>query len=158
MKKTLIAAGILISLISIPAHAQTTQDLIAMSRAQVQADRQTIVTATLGLTEAEGKTFWPLYRDYRAEMDKPLDRAWNLLVKYADTWDAMTDADAKTALDEWLSLEKQQSEIKQKWAHKMSSHLRPVTVARFFQIDNKLDSLIRLEAASEIPLVMAKQQ
>ena len=136
--------------------AQTVEDQIALSRSEVRADRQLIVTASLGLTDEESKVFWPLYRDYRAEMDKPLDRAWSLLTTYADTWDAMSDADAGKALDEWLAIEVQQAEIRQRWAKKMGKELKPVTVARFFQIDNKLDSILRLEAAAEIPLVRKK--
>ena len=79
MKRTCTAIGILVavSLLAPVAIAQmTVHDEIALSRAQIQAERQAIVTATLDLTEAEAKVFWPLYRDYRAEVDKPIDRAW----------------------------------------------------------------------------------
>ena len=157
MKKIVVTTGILMVLaFGSAVSAQTVEDQIALSRSEVRADRQLIVTASLGLTDEESKVFWPLYRDYRAEMDKPLDRAWSLLTTYADTWEAMSDADAGKALDEWLAIEVQQAEIRQRWAKKMGKELKPVTVARFFQIDNKLDSILRLEAAAEIPLVRKK--
>ena len=158
MKKIAVTTAMLMVLAfgTSAALGQTVEDQIALSRSEVRADRQLIVTASLGLTDEESKVFWPLYRDYRAEMDKPLDRAWTLLTTYADTWDAMSDADAGKALDEWLAIEVQQAEIRQRWAKKMGKELKPVTVARFFQIDNKLDSILRLEAAAEIPLVRKK--
>jgi hypothetical protein len=156
MKKQLFVLALILTP-AIQAAEVSLQDLIAMSRAQVQAERQAVITASLGLTEAEGKVFWPMYRDYRAEMNKPLDRTWNLLTTYAEHWDSLTDIDATTALDEWLSVEKQQTEIKQKWARNMMKQLKPVTVARFFQIDNKLDAVLRLEAAAEIPVISGKK-
>src|SRR5712692_6477502 len=49
------------------ASAQTDQDLVEVARAVVKADRQAVVVATMELTEAEGKGFWPLYHEYRFE-------------------------------------------------------------------------------------------
>jgi hypothetical protein len=136
--------------------AQTVEDQIALSRAQIQAERQQIVAETLGLSDNEAKAFWPLYRAYRAEMDKPIDRAWAVLTTYGDQWESMSDADAAKALDEWLSIENESVQIKQKWAKKMAKEINGATAARFFQIDNKLDTIIKLEAALEIPLIRKK--
>jgi hypothetical protein len=136
--------------------AQTVHDEIALNRAQIEADRQTIVAATMGLSEADGKVFWPLYKDYRAEMDKPVNRAWGLLVNYGERWESLSDDDGAKLMNEWLGVEQSIVEVKQKWAKRMSKDLHAATVARFFQIDNKLDSIIRLEAAAEIPLVVHK--
>ena len=159
MKKIVGTTGILMVLAfgAVAISAQTVEDQIALSRSEVRADRQLIVTASLGLTEAESKVFWPLYRDYRADVEKQVDKMWNMFVKYGETWDTMSDADASKLLNDWLSTERDLAATKQKWAKKMSKQLSPVSVARFFQIDNKLDTIIRLEAAGEIPLVVKKQ-
>ena len=158
MKKMMLTAAVLVAAtLSAPAQAQTVHDEIALSRSQIQADRQTIVSATLGLSEAESKIFWPLYRDYRADVEKQVDKMWDMFVKYGETWDTMSDGDASKLLNDWLSTERDLAATKQKWAKKMAKQLSPVSVARFFQIDNKLDTIIRLEAAGEIPLVVRKQ-
>jgi hypothetical protein len=147
-----------VALVVAPAlFAQTVHDEIAFTRSQIQADRQAIVAATLGLTEEQGKSFWPLYREYRMEMEKPLDRGWALFTTYGQNWNSMTSDDAKKALNEWLEIEEQSINIKQKYMKKFAKQTDGVTAARFFQIDNKLDTIIRLEAAKSIPLVTAKQ-
>ena len=137
--------------------AQDLSSQIAFTRAQTEADRQTIVAATLGLSEAEGEVFWQMYRDYRNEMAKADDRSWNLLVDFANKFESMTDADASTMLDEVLSIEKQKLDIKTKWMKKMRKSIPAATVARFYQIDNKLDTLIRLEVAGSVPLLEKAQ-
>ncbi len=154
MKRLLVilaAAALILPVVT----AQTIglQDAIAMSRAQIQSDRQAIVAQTLGLTEQQGQVFWPLYREYRAEIDKPVDRLWNLFTTYGENWQSMSNADATKLLNEYLTVEHDVITIKQKYAKKMNEKLDGVTVARFFQIDNKLDTILRLEGASEIPLV-----
>jgi hypothetical protein len=56
-------------------------------------------------------------------------------------------------MDEWFSIEKQMLDIKTKHAKTMSKKVPPALVAQFFQIDNKIDTLLRLDAAANIPLV-----
>jgi hypothetical protein len=154
MKKWIAIAALLVAPALI---AQTIHDEIAFTRAQIQADRQGIIAASLSLTEPQATKFWPLYREYRQALEKPADRVWNLFTTYGQNWSSMTNDDAGKALNEWLSAERDTIEIKQKWAKRFSKELDPVTAARFFQIDNKLDTIIRLEAASQIPVMHAKQ-
>ena len=50
--------------------AQTVEDEIQVARSALKADRKATVASAVQLTEAEAKAFWPLYDEYRAEMDK----------------------------------------------------------------------------------------
>ena len=65
----------------------------------------------------------------------------------------MSDADASRLLDEYFAIEKDIVQIKQKYAKTMTARIGAANTARFFQIDNKLDSIVRAEAASGIPLL-----
>jgi hypothetical protein len=149
----LILAAAALIVPAVTAQTIGLQDAIAMSRSQIQSDRQAIVAQTLGLTEQQGQVFWPLYREYRAELDKPLDSLWNLFTTYGANWQSMNNSDATKLLNEYLGIEHDVITIKQKWAKTMNEKLDGVTVARFFQIDNKLDTILRLEGAAEIPLI-----
>ena len=39
---------------------------IALTRADIQKDRQAIVAKFMNLTESQSQAFWPVYRDYRS--------------------------------------------------------------------------------------------
>jgi hypothetical protein len=149
--------GVVILCIASSLAAQDIHSQIAVQRAQDESDRQAIVAATLNLSDTESKAFWPMYKEYRAEMGKVGDRGWKLLIEFADKYQSMTDADATKMLDEVLSIEKQQIEIKTKWMKSMRKTISATTIARFFQIDNKIDTLLRLDAAANVPLVEAKK-
>lgn len=136
------------------ATAQTVADEIALTRAQIQADRQTIVAAALGLNDAQGEAFWPLYREYRSEMEVQGDRVWQLLIEFADKYESLSDADAAKMLGEWTSIEKKQADIRSRWVKTFSKAVGAASTARFFQIESKLDSLIRLEATADVPLAV----
>lgn len=137
---------------SLPVAAQTQSD-IAMSRAELQAERQAIVTANLDLTDGEALAFWPLYRDYRVDMARVGDRLVKLITDYAAKRDTLTDAEAATMLDEMLSIQSDELSVKKKFQRVFGKVLSPKKVARFYQIENKIDALIRVQIADVVPLV-----
>jgi len=133
--------------------AQTRTE-VEMTRAQIQSDRQAIVAAAMDLSDAEGAVFWPMYREYRAEVQTLGDRRWRLLESYADSWTAMSEGAAKALLDEWFSIQADEIKIKRKWMKKMRKDMSSRRVLRFFQIENALDAVIAGEIAAEIPLAV----
>jgi hypothetical protein len=135
-----------------PAQAQVQSD-IATGRAELQTERQAIVAANLPLSEAQAAAFWPVYREYRVEMQKLGDRMLNLLLGYAKNFETLTDEQATAMLDDFLAIQKDEIKIKSDWVSKFRKILPPKAVTRFYQIENKLDVLVRLEAADQIPLV-----
>src|SRR5262245_38207686 len=77
-----ILAGLLIAGSGTTAFAQA-QKGIALSRAEIQTERQAIVAENLPLSEEQAKAFWPVYRDYRAAAAKLGDRLVSLVESYA---------------------------------------------------------------------------
>lgn len=126
---------------------------IELTRAVIQIKRQAFVTRAMDLKEAEAQAFWPLYRDYRTEMFKVNDRYVTALGTYLDNYDNLSDQLADKLLNEYLSIEKARLDVKAKYVPRFRKVMPSKKVARFFQVDNKLDVLINAELASEIPLV-----
>ena len=133
-------------------QAQERHD-IELDRATIQSERQSIVAANLPMSEEQAKAFWPMFREYRAEMAKLGDRAVNLVLDYAKNLETLSDAQATAMLDEYLAIQKDESKIKSAWVPKFRKILPSTAVTRFYQIENKLDAIIRIAAAEEIPLV-----
>ena len=158
MRRVLIAAvGIALLASFAPARAQQAlHDEIALTRQQIQSDRQEIVAANLQLSDEESKIFWPLYRAYREEIVKLGDRYVKLIEDYAATYKTITNEQASAFLDESLSILGEENKIMTKHAKKMRQTVSAKTVARFFQIESQLNNMLRAEFADEIPLVSNK--
>jgi hypothetical protein len=127
-------------------------DEIALTRSAIQARRQAIVTSAMDLTATESQAFWPLYRDYRTDMGKVDDRLVNLLVVYASNYDSLSDEMARKLLTDYLDIERARLDVKSRYVPRFQQVLPPRKVARFFQVDNKLDKKIQAELAADIPL------
>ena len=133
--------------------AQTADDAIQLTRSAIQTERQAVVAANLGLNESESAVFWPLYRDYRNAVNQAADARVDILRRLFSNYETLTDDDALSLLDDHLAFEKAVLKIRTSYAKKMSKVLPGRTVARFFQIENKMDAIIDYEMAGEIPLV-----
>ena len=125
---------------------------LELTRASVQVARQAYVTSAMDLEAKEAEAFWPLYREYRDAMGKVNDRTAKLLVEYLTTYDNLSDDAAKRMLNDFLSIEKARTGVKTQWVTRFSKVLPPRKVARFFQVDNKLDAVINAELARSVPL------
>jgi hypothetical protein len=123
-----------------------------LTRATIAVRRQEIVAASLQLGEAEGGAFWPLYREYRAAVEKVGAREADLLTEYAAEYGSLSDERARRLLDAVTTAEADRIKLKQQYVKRFAKVLPGVELARFFQVESKLDAVIRMELAAGIPL------
>jgi len=132
--------------------AQSTHDEQQQLITQIQTDKHAIVLRTLALDDAQVQAFAPIYDKYQFERKKLFDRAANLLDLYASNYESMTDDAAKKILKDWFSLQDDEVALTRKYAKQFEKVLPPAKVVRFVQIENKLDTLLKLKAVANIPL------
>lgn len=136
-----------------PTFAQGDDDTIQLVREVIQADRQETVAEALQLTDAEGEKFWPLYHQYRSEMDRVGNGLVKLVERYAFHYPNVPEDVAKSMLKELADLEKEQLATRAGFIKKFSRVLPSSKTLRFAQVENRLDLALRLELAAGIPLV-----
>ncbi|RPI07882.1 MAG: hypothetical protein EHM71_09610 [Zetaproteobacteria bacterium] len=126
---------------------------IQQTRVAIQVGRQAIVSQAMDLTPEEMQVFWPVYRDYRVEAVKIGDRIVALLQRYAATYDDMTEQAADKLVADFVKIEQARANVKAKFLPKFKKVLPAKKVARFYQVENKLDVMILHEMAESIPLL-----
>jgi len=131
--------------------AQTAEE-IRLTRETINNERQALVTRAMDLTPAEMQRFWPLYRQYRLAASKVGDRILTLITTYADNYQNLTDQAADKLLTEFVRLEEDRARLKAQYLPKFKKVLPPKKVARFYQIENKLDTALLAEMGQAIPL------
>ena len=126
---------------------------IQMLRQEVGKDRREIVKANMLLTNSEAARFWPLYDEYRAEMNKIGDKRVKLITDFAANRDSMSEDEGLRLLKERLDIEKEKNDVRGDYVKKFNKELSARTTARFFQIDQKLDAAVEAALAAKIPLI-----
>ena len=130
-------------------------DNMQILRDKLKADKKLLVASNMELTESEAKGFWPIYDQYQKELQKINQRMAKVLESYADDnrRKSLTDDKAKKLIDEAVSVEQAEANIKSTFAPKLSKVLPVKKVARYLQIENKIRAVVRYELAAQIPLV-----
>ena len=140
-----------------PAQDQATWTAIQQLQADVRSDRRTLVAENLPLTEGEARAFWPVYTAYAADLAKTGDRKASLIAAYAANFDSMNDTKAGAFMTDYLDMEASRLAVRKKYADQATKVLGAQKAARWMQIETKLDAIINLGIASEIPLVPIKK-
>ena len=126
---------------------------IELSRAQIQAERQAIVNRAMELTDSESTKFWPLYREYRTKMAEVTDRQVAVIKEYAATYNSMTDDQADKLMSHYMDFQKDKLNLEKDYVKKFKKILPTRKVARYFQLEHKLDAVIDYDLARSIPLL-----
>ncbi|NJD31608.1 MAG: hypothetical protein FIB04_06955 [Gammaproteobacteria bacterium] len=119
---------------------------------QVQSDRRAIYADNLDLTEAESASFWPIYDRYEAEREKLDARLVALVNDFAAKYDKMTDAEALKLLDEKLTIERKQLELRDEYTRKIADALPGRKALRYAQIESRITNLMRRNLYTIVPL------
>ena len=152
MKKYLLS--VMLAFVATFTFAQSMSDQIEILRDMAATERRALVAENLMLSDEESKLFWPLYDEYRAEARKLGTKEIELIQKFADNYENMTDEAASDIMNDYFSIQTQQNKTKATYRNKMVKVLPAKLVLRYMQIENKIDALIDAELAMEIPLTM----
>ncbi len=119
---------------------------------KIKADKKLLVAENMQLTKAESKVFWPVYEEYQKELFLIRTRTLKLINDYADAYDKMTNETAKGLLDEYMTIERLQMELRKAYLPKFRKALSNIKTARYYQIENKINAVLMYELAGVIPL------
>jgi hypothetical protein len=119
---------------------------------QIQADKAAVVLKSLELTDPEARAFTPVYDEYQKERKEIAQRQIAELNKFASNYGSMTDKAAGEILKNWFKIQEDKNDLVKKYAKKFEHVLPTTKVLRFVQVENKLETVVDLQAARVIPL------
>jgi L-lactate utilization protein LutC len=151
------AALAVISLLGMVSMAQA-QSQKQLDLAAARANRKAIVGANMNLNAAEGAAFWPVYEQYEAAMDKIEDRHLAEIKDFAKNYNNMTEAAAKSKLDEVIAVQQARLDTQKEYIPKFRAVISQIKTTRFFQIDNKLQALVQADIAQIVPLAKGSSE
>jgi hypothetical protein len=151
----LLAASLILVLSVAPAARAATagEAETAVLVDTIRANRKALVAVNLNLTDEEAKKFWPAYDTYAAQMKAVQDRLVKVVEDYIASFDKMTDEKAMQLVKDYLAVEADRIKVKQDNLPAISAALPGRKVARFYQIENKMDAVVRYKLAETIPVV-----
>jgi hypothetical protein len=136
------------------AVAQEPSNKLKEIHAKLEADKKSIVTQYMTLSDAEAKAFWPVYDEIQSEQAALAKRLQSLLSSYATEMrgNALSDEKAQKLLDEWIALDQDEAKQRAAAASKVMKVLPGKKAARYLQIENEYRALRNYDLAATVPL------
>lgn len=133
-----------------PAAPQVNLDLL---RDTIRANRKALIAVNLALTDEEAAKFWPLYERYQKEISGVGDRLAALFEDYITHFRDLSNEKAWQLTADYLVAEADRLQVQRAYLGEFAKILPGRTVARFYQIENKMDAVLRYDLAGTIPVV-----
>ena len=154
-----LVPAMLLGLLPLASQAQVNPALsdingaVEQARTLIQTERKLTVQQNLMMTGTEEAAFWPIYDKYTAEIKKVTDLRVKVITDYAANYDELTDAVADRLMADSFKYNERLNTVRKDYMGRFKKVLPSVKVARFYQIENKLDAIGNFALAREIPLV-----
>ena len=132
-------------------------------RAAVRADKKAFVAATLKLTDAEAKKFWPVYDAYQRDLDlanRQRAKAIEGVVLLGDK--PISDLYARNLANDLIAADELELKARRTLHNRLIKPLpgrkvvSPAKGAQYLQLESKIRALLAYDIASTIPLVKAQ--
>lgn len=128
-------------------------DAVEGARTLIQSERKLLIGQGLALTPEESNAFWPIYDKYMLDMKSAGDLRVKVITDYAANYANLTDDVAKQLIGDSLKYQDKVLKLRKSYLRKFRKALSEVKMARFYQIENKLDAITNFVLADQIPLV-----
>ena len=147
-----LAAAVLLPTI---VAAQTSEPDLDAARAELQAGRDQIIREDLQLSSGVLAAFWPVYEEYVAEISVLRDRKTRLIQDFMRAYQGgeFTDEFAGFLIKENFALKRDWAAVQESYVERFNAVMPVQMVARFYQLENKLDAEVDAQLALIVPLV-----
>jgi hypothetical protein len=122
----------------------------------IRSNRKALVAVNLTLTDDEAAKFWPVYDRYRKENEAIGDRLVKVIQDYIASFPELSDDKAMQLVGDYLAVEADRVKLRSAYVPEFAGVLPGRKVARLYQIENKMDAVIRYDLAATIPVVEEK--
>ena len=136
-------------------HELNMKAYVDLLRSDLRSGKAQVMGTVMQLDAGDAAKFWPVYKDFEAELSKIGDQTLGAIKTYAANYDTMKPAIADELAAKLLDLERQRNDLKKKYYQKFKTATDAITAMRFLQVENQLERIIDLQIASELPVIQA---
>lgn len=137
------------------AYGQSQNAELDAARAELQAGRDQIIREDLQLSDDELSGFWPMYQQYIADLSAVRERKSILVGRFLEAYRGgeFTDEFAEWLIAENFAVKGAWAGVQESYVDRFKAVLSVQQVARFYQLENKLDAEVDAQLALIVPLV-----
>ena len=126
---------------------------ISMLRKDIRSQRKQLIAANMNLTGDEAEKFWPIYEQYVGELVQINNTKYDLIKQYAQNSGTLTADQADSSVKKWLGVDESVAQLRMKDLPTFRKVLSAQSTALFYQVERRVQLMIDLQLASQLPLI-----
>lgn len=134
-------------------EARDSSSDVELLRSDLRTKKMELIADRMQFTGKEADVFWPLYRKYEVELAAINDKKIAVMQEYLKSFDTLDNARAKDLAQKVLDVDQMALDLRKKSFQEMSAVLPAKTVVRFLQLERRLQQLVDVQLASELPII-----
>ncbi len=142
--------------ISVSSDAQTENDYLEIAREVLKTEKKAVIAELMQLSKEESQPFWNLYNEYQGKLYLVQNKRINIIRDYAEHYETLTDEKADELYTKSMAFQQEIMKLEKQYYKKFKKILPAGKAARFFQAENKIETMIDANLALEIPLIETK--
>ena len=148
MKKFIGILSLLLAISSMPAIA--TEESAEIKQALQQ--KKLLILEGMQLSDDVEIAFLPVYNSFQKEKLK-INRQLSALVEdFAKNYNDLSNAKAQEIINKWQLIQQSELDLKKDYVSEFTRVISPKQTMRYYQIENKLDTMVDYELIKAIPL------
>ena len=138
---------------AVSAEGRDSSSDVELLRSDLRTKKMELIADRMQFTGKEADVFWPLYRKYEVELAAINDKKIAVMQEYLKALDTLDDARARDLAKKVLDVDQMTLDLRKKSFQEMSTVLPARTVVRFLQLERRLQQLVDVQLASELPII-----
>ena len=138
---------------AVSGEGQTSSSEVELLRSDVRTKKMKLLADRMEFTDKEADVFWPLYRKYEVELAAINDKKIAVMKDYVQSHEKLDDARAKDLAQRVFEVDQLTLDLRKKYFHDIAAVLSPKTATRFLQFQRRLQQLVDVQLASDLPLI-----
>ncbi len=151
MKKVVLA--VLFVMFAFAGMAQSNKDDLQILQATFGKEKAELVKAYMKIPAEQDAAFWSLYDKYEEERRALGKEKAVLIEEYANAYETLDDKKAADLMNKKLKLTDSYTKMQKKYFDSFAKQFGGRQAAKFFQLEDYLENIIRLGIQESIPFI-----
>lgn len=124
-----------------------------LMRSDIRTKKATMIADRMKFTDQEAAAFWPVYRQYEADLAAINDKKVSIMKDYMKNHESLNDKQAKQLADDVFEVDRRTLDLRTKCFSSLEKALPPKTIVRWLQLERRLQLLVDAQIAQNFPAI-----
>jgi hypothetical protein len=124
-----------------------------LMRSDIRTKKAALIADRMKFTDREAAAFWPVYRQYEADLAAINDKKVSIMKDYVSRHDALTDQQAKQLAEDVFDVDQKTLDLRAKCFGALEKAMPARTIVRWLQIERRLQLLVDAQLAKNLPAI-----